>query len=58
MSLQTLHPAYDGGVVALSVIIAIYASYVGLDLARRAPCVIRPTVSVATIWARWWWLRR
>ncbi len=35
MSLQTLHPTYDNGGVALSVIIAIYASYVALDLARR-----------------------
>jgi diguanylate cyclase (GGDEF)-like protein len=35
MSLQTLHPSYDGSGVALSVIIAIYASYVALDLARR-----------------------
>ncbi len=32
---QTLHPTYDNGGVALSVIIAIYASYVALDLARR-----------------------
>jgi diguanylate cyclase (GGDEF)-like protein len=35
MSLQMLHPSYDGGGVALSVVIAIYASYVALDLARR-----------------------
>ena len=35
MSLQTLHPSYDSDGVALSVIIAIYASYVALDLARR-----------------------
>ena len=35
MSLHTLHPSYDSGGVVLSVVIAIYASYVALDLARR-----------------------
>lgn len=35
MSLQTLHPHYDYGVVGLSFMVATYASYVALDLARR-----------------------
>lgn len=35
MSLTYLQPTYQPGVVALSVLIATYASYVALDLARR-----------------------
>jgi len=49
MSFQMLHPSYDDGGVLLSVLIAVYASYVALDLARRVRDKGRGSVILWTV---------